>query len=160
VAPTTCPSGKSTHTRKHLKFKEVQLANDEYKIRGRCDGILVIDDEEHIMDIKSIASRTQATSAAFCFEDLEENGPKPDHIIQLQLYMWILGIPRGHLLYVAKNDHKIASFAIPYDPGSLSPYLSRIKRLISIADDLQAGKKPDLPEPCAREACLCHEIVR
>lgn len=159
LAPTCCPSGKVTHEKKHLKYKEVRMRSEEYKINGRCDGILVIDGEEHLMDVKSIANRTpKSPEQTFCFEDLETKGPKHDHIVQLNLYMWISGIHRGHLLYVAKNNHQIKTFAIPYDYSILKPYLDNIKRLLDLAMDLQAHKRVELPEVCSRANCPCEQV--
>lgn len=159
VAPTECPSGKTTHTRKHLVYKEVIAKAPDYLINGRCDGILMIENEEHIFDIKSIANRALKTpDQYFCFEDLED-GPKEAHIIQLTLYMWMLGIERGHLLYVSKNDHQIKTFAIPYDYMVIEPYITEISNLISTSKELAAGNRVDLPNPCGREDCPCDEIL-
>lgn len=162
VSPLVCPSGKSTHTRKHLKYKEVYLRSTtpDLPISGRCDGILVIDGGLHLMDIKSIKSRTlKSSEREFCFEDLDLQGPKRDHIVQLNLYLWMAGLEKGHLFYISKNDGKIKTFAIPYTPELLEPYFREIRYLVSTAKALKEGKKPELPEPCGRETCPCDEIL-
>lgn len=160
VAPTSCPSGKKTHERKHMRYKEVKATNEEYMINGRCDGILVIDGEEHIVDVKSISNRTPKNSdKQWCFEDLAHRGPKPDHVVQLTLYMWMLGIERGHLLYVAKNEPQIRSFAIPYDHSIIAPFLEEIASLISVANSLRKGEKVSLPSPCGDEKCPCSSVL-
>lgn len=160
LAPNCCPSGTKSHTRKHLRYKEVQAANESYLIRGRCDGILDIENDQHVMDIKSIANRTTKTPIQqFCFEDLADQGPKHAHIVQLTLYMWMLQITRGHLLYVAKNDHQIKTFAIPYDENIIKPYLSEIEEIIAKAQALKEGQKIVLPAPCGKESCPCETIL-
>lgn len=158
-APQSCPSGKVTHTRKHLIYKEVKATNVQYLISGRCDGILDIEGENHVLDIKSIANRTpDMQDRGFCFEDLAKKGPKPEHVVQLTFYMWILQIPRGHLLYVSKNKQQIKSFAIPYNESIIEPYLSEIKEIISKAQTLKEGKKVELPKPCDDENCPCAQV--
>lgn len=160
LAPTFCPSGKVTHTRRHLRYAEIQATNKEYMIRGRCDGLLEIEGENHLVDFKSIANRTPKSSQyQFCFEDLDEGGPKPDHIVQLTLYMWMLDIKRAHLFYIAKNDHMVKSFAIPYDYSVIDPHLKEIRYLIDTAKALKAGQKVKLPVPCDNDACRCHQIL-
>lgn len=157
VSPTECPSGKVSHNRA-LKYREVQLKAPDYLISGRCDGILVIEDEEHIMDIKTIANRTMTTSERqVCFEDLDQ--PKADHVVQLNLYMWMAKIYKGHLFYVAKNDHKIKSFAVPFQRTVIEPHLFRIREMIIKADQLKDGTLKELPTPCGDDKCLCHTIL-
>lgn len=159
VSPTHCPKGGPTHTKKRMVYKEIIMRNNEYLVSGRCDGILVIDDEEHLMDIKSIKNRTvKSSDREFCFEDLED-GPKPDHVVQLMLYMWISGIHHGHLLYVGKNNSQIRTFYIPYDYSVIKPYIDEITYIRDLAKSLQNGEKPELPVPCGRADCLCHEVV-
>lgn len=158
LAPEHCPKYK-THDRKYLVYKEVQVPTNALLIRGRSDGILEIEGESHIVDIKSIANRTAKTPHQFfCFEDLED-GPKDAHLVQLQLYMHFIGIHRGHLLYVAKNDHKIKTFAIPYDYEIIRPYLETIQRLIDLSDALSKGERVQLPDPCGRDDCACETII-
>lgn len=159
VAPTRCPDRK-THTRRTLEYKEVQASNAEYSIRGRCDGILDIEGQQHILDIKSIANRTIKTPfQQYCFEDLADRGPKDDHVVQLTLYMHFLNIHNGHLFYVAKNDHKIKTFSIPYNYEVIRPYLEEIKYLKETADQLSAGERVQLPEVCGREDCPCEQVI-
>lgn len=160
VSPTTCPSGKKTHKRSHLKYKEIKLTNDEYKISGRADGIVVIDGEDHLMDIKSIANRSPTSSdRQTCFEDVKLHGPKEEHVIQLCLYMFLTGLRNAHLLYFAKNTGQIITFAIPYDYGLIEPFLREIKHLLDCAERLKAGTLDKLPLPCGDEECLCHTIL-
>lgn len=160
VSPKACPSGIASHDRKSLSYREINLAAPECLIKGRTDGILDIEGEEHIMDIKSIANRTIKTPIQqFCFEDLEERGPKEEHVVQLTLYMYMSGVHRGHLVYVAKNDHKIKTFAIPYNYEIIKPYLSEIKDLIEKAEKLKQMEKVVLPAPCGKESCPCADFV-
>lgn len=158
VSPTTCPSGIKSHKRLALVYKEVQLEKD--LIRGRCDGILQIEGEKHIMDIKSIQNKTLKTvDRQFTFEDLDTKGPKEAHQVQLMFYMWMSGIYRGHLLYIAKNNGQIKTFEIPYNFDLIKPYLREVEYLANTATQLKLGYKVQLPAPCGREDCKCDEIL-
>lgn len=157
IAPNTCPQG---HKKRSLRYKEIILRNEAYKISGRSDGIIVIDSEEHIMDIKTIQNRLITSQARqICFEDLDKLGPKSDHITQLMFYMWMSKIHNGHLLYIARNTGQIKSFAVPYDFAIIEPYLVEIVSLINTANDLKQGKPVELPVVCGREACPCDTVI-
>lgn len=160
ISPEQCPSGIKSHTRKSLKFKEVIMKEPTHLLSGRCDGILMIDGEEHLFDIKSIQNRTLTTNERqFCFEDLELQGPKLEHIVQLTLYMFMSAIHKGHLLYISKNIGQIKTYAIPYSIDIIVPYLDEIAELMIKADLLNQGTKVSLPKPCDDEKCQCHKIL-
>lgn len=153
--PTKCPA--CNKGRRYLRYCEIQLRNEEYGIKGRSDGILTIDEERHIVDIKSIAGRTLKTSEMqTCFEDLD--GPKEDHVVQLTLYMWMAKLTMGHLLYMNKADGMIKSYAVPYDYKVIEPYLNEIRYLKETAAKLKSGERVELPTPCAQAACACENV--
>lgn len=163
-SPTICPFVKS-HERRHLKFKEVVLKNEKYRISGRCDGYVWIEtaknkEEKHLQDIKSIANRlANDPPDKFCFEDLDVKGAKPDHIVQLNYYMWMSGVHKGHILYVSKQSNQIKSFYFEFDVLKLQPYLDQIWDIITKAEQIKAGNKIELPAPCSKKDCLCSELV-
>lgn len=160
VSPKICPSGKKTHKRSVLQFREITMEDPELPIKGRCDGILVIEGERHLLDIKSIQNRTlKSNDKQFCFEDLDSHGPKADHVIQLNFYMHMSGLNKGHLLYFGKNNGQIKTFPVNYDPRVLKPYIEEIQSLVLMADFLKAGEKVELPPPCGKESCKCDEIL-
>ena len=168
TSPQTCPFVTS-HKRRHLQFKEITLINPEYMLRGRSDGIVIMDDERYLMDIKSIANSTgNPHERNFTFEALDENGPRESHIVQLNLYMMMqqqnpdypeVNIKKGHLLYVGKNSHQTKSFYIEYDPEVVKPYLDQIKRVMAWAEDIKNGSRVDLPDPCSKADCKCENLI-
>lgn len=159
LAPKRCP--KCDASSKYMKYKEVFVENKRYKLRGRMDGILEIDDKyAPIVDIKSIAAKTPKSSGMqFCFEDLE-NGPKHEHVVQLNLYMFMSDRKEGHLLYFCKNDGRIKTFCIPYDKKLIEPYLKEIDHLIKLSEKYKKGKLKinELPAPCGRKDCPCESF--
>jgi hypothetical protein len=113
-----------------LKQKEIPVQNAEYEICGQADGILDIGGLEGVLEIKSM----NGNQFYSCFE------PKPDHLIQLNVYMFCLGIPRGCLLYENKNDQQLKEFFVKQDEKILNPILRKIK---SVQRCIQEGKEPN-----------------
>jgi len=100
-----------------LKQTEVPVENEEYNIVGTCDGIIEIGSKQGVLEIKSMNS-TQFYSTY---------QPKPEHLIQINVYMFCLGIPRGCLLYECKNDQELKEFYLKQDNVILMPILEKIR---------------------------------
>lgn len=161
VSPITCPSGKVTHIKKHLRYREVKAQNEEFSLYGRSDGILVMEKDEELLEIKSLPAKPfkNPNNFQFYFDDLEEQGPRENHIIQLTLYMLMLKIYKGHLFYISKNDGQIKTYAIEYDQERIQPFLNEIGYLKEQAALLKQGEKIDLPPCCDSDTCPCHSII-
>ena len=80
-----------------LISSEKTISISDPPIRGRMDAVIrgVNDNLEYIVEIKSISSSQYK---------LLKNKPKPDHLVQWNLYSYITGIPRGHIFYIIKDD--------------------------------------------------------
>lgn len=161
ISPTSCPSGKVTHKRKHLRFREVTLRNDTYKIYGRSDGLLNLRDGVEPLEIKSLYVKPQKNSNEFqfYFDDLETKGPKEAHVLQLMLYMFMLEATVGNLLYICKNDGRIKTYKIEYDESLIALFLEQCLYLQEQAQKLKAGEHIDLPPCCSSETCPCHKVI-
>jgi len=85
--------------------KAIELALENELVRGRCDGIVVINNEPYVLELKSINS--------FAFKKLER--PKPDHIKQLMLYLHYFKIQRGIFLYENKDTQELKEYMMTYD---------------------------------------------
>lgn len=159
VAPKKCPEG---HSSKFMVYKEVKMTNEKFLLSGRADGILAFDHGDELVDVKSISNKGfPVNDREFVYEDLDVQGPKEAHIVQLMLYMFMSDIHTGHLLYISKNKGKIKTFKFEYDPKVLDPYLKEIDYLILLAEKWKAGKieAEDLPVPCGKKDCDCHLIL-
>jgi hypothetical protein len=110
-----------------LKETEVPITNAEYEIRGHADGIVEIGGVKGILEIKSINSQG--------FYGLFE--PKSEHLIQVNVYMFCSGIPRGVLLYENKNDQELKEFFVKQDQAILDPILAKIR---TIQEWIKLGK--------------------
>ena len=100
-----------------LKQAEIPVENSEYEIRGHADGIIDINSAAGVLEIKSMNSN-QFYGA---FE------PKEDHLVQVNVYMFCLGIPRACLLYECKDNQDLKEFYVKQDVNILNPILEKIK---------------------------------
>lgn len=100
-----------------LKEIECPVENREYEIRGRVDGILEIDGKKGVLEIKSINSQG--------FYGLFE--PDEKHLIQVNVYMFCLEIPRGVILYENKDNQDLKEFFVKQNPEVIQPVLEKIK---------------------------------
>ncbi len=100
-----------------LSQPEIPVESREYEIRGQADGLIKINDSVGILEIKSM-NANQFYSA---FE------PKSDHLIQVNIYMFCLEIPRACLLYECKDNQELKEFYVRQDSAILNPILEKIK---------------------------------
>jgi len=95
-------------------------------VSGRADAILCINNENYVLDIKSINS--------MLFRKLTE--AKEENIYQVQLYMHFFGIKKAILLYVDKDQQNLKEFFIDYDEALC-------KRLLDGFYDLKGSVEAD-----------------
>lgn len=100
-----------------LKQAEIPVENEEYEIRGHADGVININGKTGVLEIKSMNSNQFYRT----FE------PKDDHLIQVNVYMFCLDIPRACLLYECKDNQDLKEFYVKLDMSILNPILKKIK---------------------------------
>src|SRR3989338_1179287 len=83
---------------------EIPIPSQEI-ISGRADAILCINNENYVLDIKSMNS--------MIFRNLAQ--PKEENVYQIQLYMHYFDIKKGILLYIDKDQQEIKEFFVEYD---------------------------------------------
>jgi hypothetical protein len=114
-----------------LKHIEVSVENTDYEIKGHADGILEIEGIEGVLEIKSMNSNQFYS----CYD------PKPEHLIQINVYMFCLGIPNGCLLYECKNNQELKEFYLKQDSAIIDPILAKIRY---VQDCLKEGREPEV----------------
>lgn len=97
-------------------------------VSGSIDGVVTGVPESpvkpHVLEIKTHNEKS--------FNDLEKNGvekSKPQHFVQMQIYMAGLGIDRAFYYAVCKNDDRIYTERVRFDPAMAEKYIARGKRL-------------------------------
>jgi len=129
---------------KSEKNKDVQLLHEElpfkhqekdFVISGRIDDLVLLKDknEKVLVEVKSAKSIDMHDKASVT------------HEMQLLLYMHLLEIHKGVVLYVDKTNLNSKVFEVPYDAKRAEQVISRFKKL----DTCLKGN--ELPEAEARQ---------
>lgn len=119
LKPDKCDCGESK-----FYYHEVGFLDPETMWGGHVDAIIdhkifsqkrnghiVLPDEElFIIDFKSINS--------FDFKSLDR--PKPEHITQMQIYLYLSGLKYGKFVYEDKNNQSVKEFLVVADPAILT----------------------------------------
>lgn len=115
---------------------EVSIPAQEI-VSGRADAIVCIDNENYVLDIKSMNS--------MIFRNL--TAPKEENVYQLQLYLHYFNIKKGILFYIDKDRQNIKEFIIDYDPELCQRLLNDFKELKEKIDsDIVPQTLPDYPD--------------
>jgi len=110
---------------------EVDIPPNEF-ISGRVDAIVAVDDQNYVLELKSIGS--------YGFKLLDE--PRLEHVHQLQLYMHFFKIPQGILLYENKDNHQLKEFDISYDDELAESIIAKLQQVMN---DIRADEMPPKP---------------
>ncbi len=130
-----------------LKEREYKVWNDEYRICGRCDGIVELQGKRGVLEIKSINSKGFAGYL-----------PKKEHVVQTMMYTYFLGLRGGVILYENKDTQEMKECYCALDMAIVDKTLAKVQKVISFIE------KKQLPLPTQREwdckFCGFKEICR
>lgn len=127
---------------------EVQIPAQEI-ISGRADAILSMNNENYVLDIKSMNSMV--------FRNLSE--PKEENVYQLQLYLHYFNIKKGILLYIDKDQQNIKEFLVEYNPGLVESLLKDFQNLkTKIEKNIIPSRHSDYPENWQCGYCQFKEV--
>lgn len=119
-----------------LTQKEVPLYNEEHHIMGHADGVIKDTTGEAVLEIKSVGSGTvrfenpelyyRYSSKEITHEELwtKIRQPFPSHLRQLNIYMFVLNIYDGIVLYEWKATQACKEFEVKFQRGLIEPILS------------------------------------
>jgi len=113
-----------------LVEREVSVCDDEYQIYGRCDGIVQLNGKRGVIEIKSISS-----------SGFNDELPKPAHLNQLMMYVHLLGLNGGVILYENKNSQELKEFYFPLDKGVVERILNKIQCVLGFISKKQLPPK-------------------
>jgi len=118
-------------------------------ISGRADAILCMNNENYVLDIKSINSSI--------FKNLTQ--PKEENVYQLQLYLHYFNIKKGILLYIDKDQQDIKEFLLNYDEKLVQSLLKDFETLKGKVDsNIIPQRLPDYPGNWQCRYCRFKEI--
>ena len=109
-----------------LISRELRVKLDYPVISGRVDFVLTHDKYKEIaLELKSINTRG--------FNALKQ-APKPEHEIQLQIYLNLLPLDHGVVLYENKNDQQLKAFELQRDPIKWKEIIDRFLRIMEMIE--------------------------
>lgn len=126
-----------------LLYDELTVESDpKYNFKGNVDAIVDVsgtksatgqDFDVFVVDFKSMKDNL--------FVELDH--PKWEHIVQTNIYMWLLDLPAAVVVYENKNDQKIKEMLVPRDESLIERIKSEAEWLARV---LESGKMPPRPD--------------
>lgn len=118
-------------------------------VSGRADAIICINNENYVLDIKSINSMV--------FKNLTQ--PKEENIYQLQLYLHYFKIKKGILFYIDKDQQNIKEFVINYDQNLAKALLDNFAKLkTKVESNIIPDRLSDYPLNWQCQYCQFKEV--
>lgn len=151
TAPSSCPSCSSVR----LKYREVPIHSDEYRILGHADGEVVDAEGRALIEIKSVGVGTVRFEKPGLFADYSKGlitldemwknikTPFASHIRQATLYMYCTGIDTMVFIYEWKPTQEIKEFTIKYNEEIAAPILENCKVVIKSLEENTTPERPD-----------------
>jgi hypothetical protein len=132
-------NGHSVHKRLQRNFRDagllvdedVSIHDDKYEICGEIDGLLKYWDELMVFDLKSVNKKKFMTMYK----------PEDSHVIQVNIYLYCLGLRYGFLFYECKDNQLTHEFLVEYDSDIVLPVFKKIKYV-------QQCLKDNIVPPC------------
>jgi CRISPR/Cas system-associated exonuclease Cas4 (RecB family) len=106
----------------------IKVEEKNFVISGRIDNLVLV-------RIKGKKVLVEVKSSKYLYDK-----PQPQHVMQLQFYMYAIGIHSGMLLYIQKDNLQTKWFNIEYDSSVVERILKRFKLL---DDSLKQDKIPE-----------------
>lgn len=114
-----------------FKTKKVHYDGVDFSIMGQGDGILEINGEDVILEIKSVQNKSQ-------FDNMYE--AKQDHIDQCVCYSEMYGIKKAIILYVSTsrewnpNFNDLKAYDVEITPSDRDRVLSKFSRIVKLKE--------------------------
>ena len=143
----TCPCGSE-----EFGYEEVLVSSEpRYNFEGHVDAVVDLRSSEFkqgnesdvfVLDFKSIKDEY--------FSELRH--AKHEHVIQVHIYMWLLGLKAAVVLYENKDDQNLKEMFVPRDES----VVERIKEeSLWLVEVLKHGKLPPRPTGHSRSKVPC-----
>lgn len=85
---------------------QARVEDKELGVSGYADVVVEKDGEKEVLEIKSKHSKS------FWWMDKKGGGAQRSHQYQLWMYLWLLDIEKGKIIYVSKDDSAILEYPI------------------------------------------------
>ncbi len=137
--PDKCDCGST-----RFEYKEVGFVDSETMWTGHVDAILDVgqlqnkkaEEDLIVIDLKSINP----------FEFNKLTAPKNTHMTQMQIYLYLSGLPIGKFLYENKGNQSVKEFLVPRDDSFIEIKKAEAIRLKYIVEHVNQDEKRVLPQ--------------
>jgi hypothetical protein len=144
--PETCEclnDGDKRRGTSLFEYEEIFLkSSSKYNFKGNCDGIVVINDEEYIIDFKTMNTNM--------FSFLSK--PDPKYLTQVMIYMWLAKVKKSIIFYEDKNLQLVKELPVDYDPGLVEVIK---KNAVMLKDMLENKKIPKINKKYSKDKAPC-----
>lgn len=122
---------------------DVELLKSEFPVRQEVDDFVISGRVDNLILIKASGKNVLVeVKSTMDVNRIEE--AQPHNIVQLQLYMHLIGVHNGILLYIDKKNLQSKIFQVDYDEKHAKEIIERFRRLHgSLTSNM-------IPEPEAR----------
>ena len=151
------------------KYAEVDLYDDKHKIMGHTDGWIKDAEGDALLEIKSVGIGTIRWEAPSMYEAYEHGDitlddlwkrirrPLASHNRQIQLYMYVLGVPKAVVLYEWKPTQEVREFHLELDMDVVQPLLDGALAVLDSMADLTVPLRPvDATGPTCNTCRFCN----
>jgi len=121
-------------------MEETPINDPKMRLAGKLDAVIRLDGKYYVLEIKS-ANR-------FTFDEIIHQGPKEEHLLQLQLYLYyvqnLFRIPTniGILLYKCKDTSRFWEFPVSFDEKEVNTFFLLMR---NVEDYLSKNILPERP---------------
>ncbi len=181
--PNTFTHVDSIQLEDEIYLAEVPFEYEDWRMSGNTDGILKIDGEEYIVDLKSINDKgfwflfhnegsnekPKYDRCHICGDKISGFGsnlskhlnkqhvsfaePHKDHIIQMNSYMQFLSVNQTIVVYENKNNHEVVETYIAKDAHVIESIGNLCKNLYEMVKQNQIPQIPSWAAPRDCFAC-------
>lgn len=137
-----------------LSYEELRVKSDPvYNFDGHCDAVVDMSNTPYaknnnqdliVVDFKSMKDEY--------FSEITESKSKHEHVVQVNIYMWILDLHASIVLYENKNTQAVKEVFVPRD----EKLIDKIKeQAIWMRNVLNKGKLPNRPDGSSPSRIPC-----
>jgi len=126
---------------------QIRVQNESLDVRGRLDILMtrIADNFKQVVEVKSKHSDS--------FWHMDRKGPQREHQYQLWLYLYMLKIPYGTILYVSKDDQSMREYPVRLDDKSIE---TEVMNYLNQLNDCWKRKiLPPLPDSKSWQSKYC-----
>lgn len=162
MSPPNCPECDDPR----VLYREVPVEDTKHRIIGHADGMVEINGEDYLIEIKSVGLGTLRWDAPYLYSAYTDGKmnidglwtnlkrPLPAHNRQVQLYMHCTGVHKAIVLYEWKPDQSIKEFVVKYSPETVDLMLAGAKRVLdALEDDILPERPPHFKK--SKECKFC-----